>query len=147
MVSLGPEETSAGTPGGSITVVTRRERSELDDSDAPLLPVVEVTYDAVPIANGEVAEDGLRVSLPFAGGALDPDHFAASVYVVAGAPVPTLSTVVTVRQPRLSDLERRALDRMPGEIGDVDLVQLDVGAGVERLIELRTQLLLAGRPP
>ena len=146
IVRAGPEETSPEAPDGRITVVTCRQSAEPEESDTPL-PLAAVTYAGVPIAEGAVDAGGLRVSFPFAGGDLNLDRFEGSTYVAAGDVVPTLTTVVTVRQPRLSDLERRAADRVATEVGAVDLLRLDVGTGVERLIELRTELLLAGRPP
>ncbi len=127
-------------------MVTRRQSEESAESDAPL-PVAEVTYAGVPIADGVVAADGLTASLPFSGGDLDPGRFEASTYVAAGDVVPALTTTVTVRQPRLSELEHRVADRVAGEVGAVDSLRLDVGTGVERLIELRIELLCAGRPP
>ena len=64
---------------------------------------------------GTLGDDGLCARLPFAGGALDPEQFATCAHVAAGDPAPALTTLVIVRESILSDLERRALDRLPSE--------------------------------
>jgi hypothetical protein len=118
----GSEEQAAGLPAGSISIVSVPERSEHVDRGPGSMPViVRVSYRGTPIAEGILPEgrDGLRVALPFAGGPLDPEGFAASTYVAAGAPAAAVATRVIVREPELSDLERRALDRVPGETSHV----------------------------
>lgn len=113
----------------------------------PLASIVRVSYLGVPIAEGVVLDLGLRVLLPFAGGALDSGGFAASAYVALAAADPALTALVIVCQPKLSELERRAVDRIPREMREMDRNPLDAGIGVERLIELRKELLLSGREP
>ncbi len=110
--------------------------------------IIRVSYRGTPIAQGILHEelDGLRVLLPCAGGALDPEGFAASTYVPPGAAAPAVATLVIVREPKLSDFERRALDRLPREMSQMALGdRLDAGTPVARLVELRAQLLLARR--
>lgn len=111
----------------------------------PHEPVVEVRYHGTPIVLGALGDDGLCARLPFAGGALDPEQFATCAYVAAGDPAPALTTLVIVREPILSDLERRALDRLPSESSLALAGERDAGATVPRLLEMRAKLLLAGR--
>jgi hypothetical protein len=112
-------------------------------------PIVQVSYHGMPIAEGMVLPEPLgaiRVVLPFAGGALDRDGFTASAYVAAGAAAPALATLVILREPKLSDFERRALDRVPGQMSRMAIGHgLDSGTSLGRLVELRAELMLAGR--
>ena len=109
-------------------------------------PIIWVSYYGTPITEGvslPEALNGVVVVLPFAGGALDPARFEASVYVARDAAAPPVKTLVIVRQPDLSSFERRALDRLTGEraLGG----RQDVGTTLARLVELRAKLRLAGR--
>jgi hypothetical protein len=112
-----------------------------------LPPVIKVIYHDTVVAEGTIRDEGLCVVLPFAGGALDPGGFAASTYFSAGVAPSRLTTLVIVRQRELSDLERRALERLPREISEIGHRRLAATAEVERLLELRSGLVLAGREP
>jgi hypothetical protein len=107
--------------------------------------VIQVSYGATPITAGLVLHeqlDGVVVILPFAGGALDPKRFSASVYIARGAAAPAVDTLVIVRQPDPSGFERRALDRLSGEALGRDH---DAGTTLARLAQLRAKLRLADR--
>jgi hypothetical protein len=142
---LGREGLDPGSGCGSITVTSGLDRTQRLGADAA--PFVVVGYRGVRVVQGMVSVDGLRVSLPFAGGALDPDGFTASAYLAPGAVIPAVITLVVVCQPALSHLERRALDRLPDENGREEPGGRDAGAPPARLIELREALVLAGRQP
>jgi hypothetical protein len=109
-------------------------------------PIIQVGYAGVPITDRIVMReqlDGQVVVLPFAGGPLDFRRFSASTYVARGAPAPTVRTLVIVQQPKLSDFERRAVDRISGERAQGR--GHDAGTTLARLLELRTRLRLARR--
>lgn len=157
---LGAQDAEPALPSASICVVCVLEahpgppglRSGKPAEAGPtssagsIAPIVEVSYGGTPIAAGTLHEDGLCTLLPFAGGPLDPGKLAASAYVAVGAAAPAVSTLVIVREPNLSDLERRALDRLPGEMSRLALDPgPDAGATVARLLEMRAELILAGR--
>jgi hypothetical protein len=145
----GSEERVADLPAGSISIVSTYERSELVRRRPGSTPViVRVSYRGTPIAAGILGEDldGLHALLPFAGGLLDPEGFAASTYVAPGAAAPAVATLVIVREPRLSELERRALVRLPRAMSDMaGDSRLDCRDPVARLVELRAERVLAGR--
>jgi hypothetical protein len=110
-------------------------------------PVLEVTYRGAVLAEATIRDEGLCVGLPFAGGSLDPGGFAASAYFSPGVAPSRLATLVIIRQPELSDLEQRALEGLQSEISEIGHRRVAATAEVERLLELRTGLVLAGREP
>jgi hypothetical protein len=110
-------------------------------------PVLEVTYRGAVLAEGTIRDEGLCVGLPFAGGSLDPGGFAASAYFSPDVAPSRLATLVIIRQPELSDLEQRALEGLQSEISEIGHRRVAATAEVERLLELRTGLVLAGREP
>ena len=109
--------------------------------------VIRVTYHDTSIAEGPLGDEGLRVLLPFAGGALDQAGFLASTYVPSGGVRPALTTLVVVCQPVLSALERRVVDRLRREVDEIHPRPVRASTEVERLLELRRQIVLAGREP
>jgi hypothetical protein len=111
---LDADDLPNGSASGTITITTWSERPER--RPIGIAPVVEVRYHGVPIAEGPIPAGELRHSLPFFGGALDPAEFTASAYVPPGSEAPAITTVVAVRPPELSHLERRALDHLPAEL-------------------------------
>jgi hypothetical protein len=128
----------------SPTSVPGADPARIADS---VSPVVQVTYHDTIVAEAPIRDEGLCVLLPFAGGSLDPGGFAASTYLPPGVAPSPLTTLVIVSQPGLSDLERRALERLPSEVSEVGHRPLAAKAEVERLLELRRELVLAGREP
>jgi len=133
----------AGTGAGAVALadaatstVARFDRDE---------PIVQVSYNGTAIAAGAFRDHGLCALLPFAGGALDPRKFAGASFVAPDADAPAVSTLVIVCEPRLSDLEQRALDRLPAEDRLAVGGEADAGASVPRLLEMRAELMLAGR--
>jgi hypothetical protein len=111
--------------------------------------IVRVSYHGTPLAEGPIVPEGpggFTVLLPFPGGALDRNGFCASAYFAAGNGAGSLATFVIVCEPQLSDFEHRAVDRLGREMGRMALgCGLDAGAPLERLIELRAELIRAGR--
>lgn len=92
---------------------------------ASLPAITEVSYRGKPVAEGMIVHPemrSMRVLVPFAGGKLDPEAFVASTYVSPGEG-PEVETVVVVREPELSPLEQKVMDRLPAEVD-----QLAVGA-------------------
>lgn len=130
--------------GGDAAALPRVRTSPAARRD-PREPIVEVRYHGTPIAAGALGEDGLCRLLPFAGGALDRRKFAVSTYVAPGARAPAVATLVIVREPSLSDLERRALERLPRESRLALGRERDAGTTVSRLLAMRAKLMLAGR--
>ncbi len=110
---------------------------------------IEVSYDGTPIAAGSLSRDvrqAVCARLSFAGGTLRPERFTASVSVERDADERPVASAVIVYQPALSDLECRALRRLPHEMSRRGVAQtLDAGAPMARLLELRAELVLAGR--
>lgn len=96
------------------------------------VPVLtEVAYRGKAVAEGLPVVKGLEataVSMPFAGGRVDSDGFVASHYHAGRAQTGVdVDTFVVYRQPRLTPLERKILDRLPEEdinaaVGSPDLV-------------------------
>jgi hypothetical protein len=92
---------------------------------AALPAITEVRYRGKPIAEGMIVHPEVRsmhVLVPYAGGGLDPGEFVASTYVQRGE-APEVETVVVVREPELTPLEQKVLERLPVEVN-----QLAVGA-------------------
>jgi hypothetical protein len=107
--------------------------------------IVQVSFHGTAIAEGVILDEELWVVLPFAGGSLDPAGFAASAYVAPAAASPAVSMVVVVRQPELTDLERRVFERLPREMSEMGIAWAGAGAEAACLIELRKRLVLGGR--
>lgn len=83
--------------------------------------ITEVSYRGKPIAEGMVVHpelQAMRVLVPYAGGRLEHDGFVASTYV-HGKQAPNVHTVVIVREPELTPIEQKVLDRLPQEINQV----------------------------
>lgn len=109
-------------------------------------PLVRVAYRQATIVEGPVPAEGLRALLPFPGGALDLGRFVATTYGPPGA-VHDLACLVIVRQPSLSDFERRALVQLSSEVEEIRPGRINASTAVERLLEVRGQVVLAGRHP
>jgi hypothetical protein len=83
--------------------------------------ITEVTYRGRPVAEGMIVHpelQAMRVLVPYAGGHLEHDAFVASTYV-HGKHDPNVHTVVIVREPELTPIERKVLDKLPQEIDQV----------------------------
>jgi hypothetical protein len=92
---------------------------------AALPAITQVSYRGKTVAEGMVVHPEMRSTralIPYAGGELDPEAFIASTYVLPGEAF-EVETVVVVREPELTPLERKVLDRLPNELS-----QLAVGA-------------------
>ncbi len=85
--------------------------------------ITEVRYRGKPVAEGMIVHpelQAMRVLVPYAGGRLEHDSFVASTYV-HGKRAPDVHTVVIVREPELSPIERKVLERLPQEVNQVVL--------------------------
>lgn len=88
---------------------------------ASIPAITEVSYRGKPVAEGMIVHpelQAMRVLVPFAGGRLEHDSFVASTYVHGGE-APDVHTVVIVREPELTPIEQKVLDRLPQEINQV----------------------------
>jgi hypothetical protein len=88
---------------------------------AAIPAITEVSYRGKPVAEGMVVHpelQAMRVLVPYAGGRLERDSFVASTYV-HGKQAPNVHTIVIVREPELSPIEQKVLDRLPKEINQV----------------------------
>jgi hypothetical protein len=103
------------------------KRPPAADAIRTIPAITRVAYRGKPVAEGLIVHpdlDAMRVIVPYAGGELDAKQFVASTYVPWGHKLPELETLVVVREPELSPLERKVLEKLPRELG-----QLAVGGG------------------
>jgi hypothetical protein len=104
---LGEHRADRGTPTGEAL--------------AKVPAITEVSYRGKPVAEGMIVHpelDAMRVLLPYAGGRIDPSGFVASTYA-HGKQVPDVDTVVVVREPELTPIERKVLDKLPEEVNQL----------------------------
>ena len=86
----------------------------------------KVVAEAIPLAEGL---DVVTVVLPFAGGAVDPDGFVSAHYRPRSAEVGVdVETFVVYRQPELTPLERRILERLPDADVNASVGRADLAA-------------------
>jgi hypothetical protein len=88
---------------------------------ASIPAITEVRYRGKPVAEGMIVHpelQAMRVLVPYAGGRLEHDSFVASTYV-HGKRAPDVHTIVIVREPELTPIERKVLERLPQEVNQV----------------------------
>jgi hypothetical protein len=97
-------------------------------ADLPVL--TEIAYHGKTLVEGLACTPDLEAMaavVPFAGGRLNQDDFAAIHYTPADQPRPTdLETVILVRQPRLTELEQELLDLLPDADSDAAIGSADL---------------------
>jgi hypothetical protein len=88
---------------------------------AALPTITGVSYRDKPLVEGLFVHpdvEAMYVTVPFAGGELEAEAFTASTYV-RDENAPPVQTLVIVRQPELTPLEQKALERLPVEFDQV----------------------------
>ncbi|MGH2721898.1 MAG: hypothetical protein ACRDJO_09885 [Actinomycetota bacterium] len=81
--------------------------------------ITRLRYGRTPVVEGLAVADELDAMvalLPFAGGALHPEAFAADTWAPPGQAEADVETLVVYRQPRLTPLEERVLASLPGDV-------------------------------
>jgi hypothetical protein len=108
-------------------IESREERREQELPTGEVLTkipsITEVRYRGKSVAEGMITHPemkAMRVLIPYAGGRLDPEGFVASTYV-HGERASEVDTIVIVREPELSAIEQKVLDRLPEEVNQIVL--------------------------
>jgi hypothetical protein len=102
-------------------VAARQAEDSVVAAVSALPAITEVRYRGKAIAEGLVVHPELGsmcALVAYAGGGLDPESFVASTFVAPGQQV-AVETVVVVREPQLTALERKVLERLPAEAGQL----------------------------
>jgi hypothetical protein len=100
-----------------------REELPVGEALTRIPSITEVRYRGKSVAEGMITHpemQAMRVLVPYAGGRLDPEGFVASTYV-HGERAPEVDTIVIVREPELSPIEQKVLDRLPEEVNQIVL--------------------------
>jgi hypothetical protein len=101
----------------------REEQLSTGEALTKIPSITEVRYRGKAVAEGMITHPemkAMRTLIPYAGGRLDPEGFVASTYV-HGERAPEVDTIVIVREPELSAIEQKVLDRLPEEVNQIVL--------------------------
>jgi hypothetical protein len=102
-------------------VSERARERPVGEALAEIPAITEVSYRGRSVAEGMIVHpelDAMRVLVAYAGGRLDPSGFVASTYA-RGKQVPDVETLIVVREPELTAIERKVLDELPEEINQL----------------------------
>ncbi|MGV8908147.1 MAG: hypothetical protein ACOH1Y_04135 [Propionicimonas sp.] len=111
----------------------RRRRRDISAAIAGIPAITQVSYRGKLVAEAIPATEelpALRVLVPFAGGSLDLEAFTASTYRLREHAKTAVDTIVVVREPELSTLERKVLERLPAEINQMAIGRGDLVANL-----------------
>jgi hypothetical protein len=110
-----------------------RRHATVTEAIAAIPAITQVSYRGKLVAEGMPAFEefpAVRVLVPYAGGELDPEAFAAHTYRLGKHRGVEVETVVIVRDPELSALEKKVLERLPREVNQLALGRGDLVANL-----------------
>ncbi len=118
---LGAHEEQLRKRALDVSEAAAQEKCSAGEALTSIPAITEVRYRGKPVAEGMIVHPDLqamRVLVPYAGGRLESDGFVASTYV-HGQRDPNVHTVVIVREPELTPIEQKVLDRLPQEVNQI----------------------------
>lgn len=120
---LQAHEAALGKRVGELLEERHEEQLPTGEALTKIPSITEVRYRGKSVAEGMITHPEMKAMhtlIPYAGGRLDPEGFVASTYV-HGERAPEVETIVIVREPELSPIEQKVLDRLPEEVNQIVL--------------------------